>query len=89
MPTSPPVPPAVMAWERAKLVALMWLRSPVRRPRWWLSSTSQESSTTASPWASATACSLSQSGQLPHRLGTRIALVRGPIMSSTASASIW
>ncbi len=31
----------------------------------------------------------SQSGALPIRLGARIALVRGPIISSIASTSIW
>ena len=85
----PPLPAAVIAWVRAKLVTVMSERSPVRVPRSRESSTSHESSTTARPWRSAISRIASQSGMLPHRLGTRIAFVRGPIISSMRLASIW
>jgi len=84
-----PVLAAVMEWPRAKLVTEMCDRVPVRVPRRYESRTSQLSSTTTSPWRSATARMASQSGQLPTRLGVRIALVRGPIIASMAATSIW
>ena len=71
----PPLPAAVIEWVRAKLVTPMSLRVPVRVPRSHESRTSHESSTTLSPWRSAMARIASQSGQLPTRLGVRIALV--------------
>ena len=42
-----------------------------------------------SPCRSAMARMASQSGALPMRFGARIAFVRGPIISSIASTSIW
>ena len=60
----------------------------MRVPRRYESSTSQLSSTTSSPWRSAMARMASQSGQLPTRLGVRIALVRGPIIASILVTSI-
>ncbi len=89
MPTSPPLPAAVIAWVRAKLVTLMSARVPVRVPRSHESSTSQLSSMTGTPCASAIWRMRSQSGQLPTRLGARMPFVRGPIISSILSTSIW
>ena len=43
---------------------------------------------TCRPCASAIARMASQSGALPMRLGTRIALVRGPIIASMAPTSM-
>ena len=45
----PPVPAAVMMWDRAKLVSEMSARAPVGVPRKVRPSASQESSTTISP----------------------------------------
>ena len=78
-----------MAWLRAKLVTLISDRVPVRSPRCQLLRTSHESSMTLSSCASAIALIWSQSGQLPHRLGVRMAFVLGPIMSTICVASIW
>ncbi len=78
-----------MMCESAKLVRLMSARVPVGVPRNVSPRASQLSSTTESPWRSAIARIASQSGALPIRFGARIALVRGPIIASIASTSIW
>jgi hypothetical protein len=85
----PPLPAAVIAWLRAKLVTEMSARRPVRVPRRYVSSTSQLSSTTRRPWRSAMSRIASQSGQLPTRFGVMIAFVRGPIIPSILLTSIW
>ena len=87
--TMPPVPAAVMMCERAKLVRLMSARAPVGVPRSVSPRASHESSTTLRPWRSAMSRIASQSGALPMRFGARIALVRGPIIASMPSTSIW
>ena len=87
--TKPPLPAAVMACVRAKLVATTSALVPVRVPRSHESSTSQLSSITSNPCRSAISRMRSQSGQLPTRSGARIARVRGLIISSMRSTSIW
>ena len=63
-------------------MTVMSERVPVGVPRSVAPSASHESSITWRPCASAMARMRSQSGQLPMRFGTRIALVRGPIIAS-------
>ena len=84
----PPVAAAVMMCARAKLVTLMSERVPVGVPRSLAPRASHESSITLRPWASAIGRMRSQSGQLPMRLGARIALVRGEIIASMPSTSM-
>ncbi len=86
--TIPPVAAAVMTCASAKLVTLMSERVPVGVPRSLEPRASHESSITLRPWASAMARMRSQSGQLPMRLGARIALVRVEIMASMPSTSM-
>ena len=77
----PPVPAAVMMWLNAKEVTEMSDRVPVGRPLKVAPSASQESSTTSRPYWSASTRIASQSGAFPIKLGTKMAFVRGPIIS--------
>ncbi len=83
----PPLPAHVMMCAMAKLVTLMSERVPVGVPRNVAPSASHESSTTSSPWSSASRRTASQSGALPIRFGRKIAFVRGPTSSSILDTS--
>ena len=71
-----------MAWPRAKLVTEMSARVPVRVPRSHESRTSQLSSTTSEAVRVGDRADGVPVGAVAHRLGARIALVRGPIIAA-------